>query len=216
MSKNHDKMGNLNVDEQNKIYILGSSGVGKTTFFHLIFSGKFNEEITPSKPGIIASQYTKGVTRFTIKDLTDDENYSTTKILLNELEDVILIFILFSIDNKASYDYAKILIEFIQKNLINNKEMNIILICNKYDLGQNDPSLIQVDTKNVERYVNTIDNVCYYEISCKTGFNIDELKALINDIEVNDGEDDENEGRLTEEERRQKIDEAKNSSCVIF
>ena len=216
MSKKNDQFNNLKIDEQNKIYIIGGNGVGKTTFFHLIFSDKFNEDISPSKIGIIASQYTKGNTNLTIKDLTDDENFTTTKILLNELEDIILIFILFSIDNKDSYDYAKTLLEFIEKNLINNKEMNIILIGNKYDLGQNNPSLIQVDSKNVERYVNTIDNVYYYEVSCKTGFNIEELKTLINDIEVNNGDETEDAGKLTEEERRQKIEEAENSSCYIF
>ena len=35
-------------DEQNKIYILGGKSVGKTSFFHLIFSDKFNENLEQS------------------------------------------------------------------------------------------------------------------------------------------------------------------------
>ena len=102
------KMENTNkedfkVNEQNKIYILGGKGVGKTTFFHLLFSDEFNPNIPESKPGIIKSNFKTGNKEFTIKDLSDDENFTTTKILKNELEDVILIFILFSLDDKKTF-----------------------------------------------------------------------------------------------------------------
>ena len=62
-----------NVDEQNKIYIIGGKGVGKTSLFHLIFSNKFKEDIKPSNIGIMKSNYKSGEKIFTIKDLTDDE-----------------------------------------------------------------------------------------------------------------------------------------------
>ena len=55
----------------------------------------------------------------------------------------------------------------------------------------------------------------YYKVSCKTGFNIDEIITLINDIEVNDGEEKEDDGKLTEEARK-KIEEVGNSSCFII
>ena len=66
-------------NEENKIYILGGKGVGKTSFFHLIFEDKFVEDLTPSKPGIIKSEYIKEKIKFTIKDLSDDETFEKTK-----------------------------------------------------------------------------------------------------------------------------------------
>ena len=46
-------------NEENKIYIIGGKGVGKTSFFHLIFEDNFINDLAPSKPGIIKSEYIK-------------------------------------------------------------------------------------------------------------------------------------------------------------
>ena len=159
----------LNVDEQNKIYIIGEKSVGKTSFFHLIISEKFDENIPPSETGIFKSQYKKGRKKFTIKDLTDDENFSSTNILKNELEDVLLIFILFALNDKNSFEYAKKLIKFIKNNLIDNKDMNIILLGNKYDIGK---EAFEVQREEIDKYICKIENLYYYEISCKNGHNI--------------------------------------------
>ncbi len=204
------------VDEQNKIYILGGKGVGKTSFFHLLFSEKFDENIQPSKTGIIISNFKKDNKVFTIKELTDDENFSTTKILKNELEDVLLIFILFAIDNKESFEYAKNLVQFIKNNLINNKDLNIMLVGNKYDIGENDPDKIEVQKKEVDQYIYHIENVFYKELSCKTNYNFKTLKELIENIELNDTNEDEDDGKIPEEERKKKINEAEDSSCLII
>ena len=201
------------VDEQNKIYIIGGKGVGKTTFFHLIFSDKYKEDLEPSNPGLIISNFKRGSKVFTIKDLTDDENFTKTNILKNELEDVILIFILFSLVDKKSFEYAKTLIQFIKNNLINNKELNIILLGNKYDLGENDPSVFEVKKSEVDQYASTIDHLFYYEISFKTSYNYTKIQEIINGIEVNDGENEEDDDKITEEERKKKVNEAKDCSC---
>ena len=203
----------FHIDEQNKIYILGGKGVGKTTFFHLLFSDKFNEEIAPSEPGIINSNFKKGKKEFTIKDLSDDENFTTTNILKNELEDVILIFVLFSLDDKKTFDYAKTLIQFIKNNLIDNKELNIILLGNKYDLVGNNP---QVTKREVDQYIYNVENLYYFEISCKTNYNFTKIKDLINDIEINDGGNEEDDDKIPEEERKKKVYDAKASSCLIY
>ena len=193
------------VDEQNKIYILGGKGVGKTSFFHLLFSEKFDENIEPSEAGIVISTFKKDNKVFTIKELTDDENFSKTKILKNELEDILLIFILFSIDNKESFEYAKNLVQFIKNNLINNKELNIMLVGNKYDIGENDPDKIKVPKKEVDQYIYHIENVFYKELSCKTNYNFKTLKELIENIELNDTNEDEDDGKIPEEERKKKL-----------
>ena len=200
----------LNVDEQNKIYIIGEKSVGKTSLFHLIFSEKFNENIPPSEIGIIKSQYKKGRKKFTIKDLTDDENFSSTNILKNELEDVLLIFILFALNDKDSFEYAKNLIKFIKINLIDNKDMNIILLGNKYDIGK---EAFEVQREEIDKYIYKIENLYYYEISCKNGHNISKIKEIIDDIEINEEENDDD--KLTEEERLKKVNEAKGNSCLI-
>ena len=203
----------FHVDEQNKIYILGGKGVGKTTFFHLLFSDKFDESIEPSEPGIIKSNFKKGNKEFTIKDLSDDENFTTTNILKNELEDVILIFVLFSLDDKKTFEYAKTLIQFIKNNLIDNKELSIILLGNKYDLVENNP---QVTRREVDQYIYNLDNLYYFEISCKTNYNFPKIKELINDIEINDGGNEEDNDKIPEEERKKKVHNAKSSFCLIF
>ena len=203
----------FHVDEQNKIYILGGKGVGKTTFFHLLFSDKFDESIEPSEPGIIKSNFKKGNKEFTIKDLSDDENFTTTNILKNELEDVILIFVLFSLNDKKTFEYAKTLIQFIKNNLIDNKELSIILLGNKYDLVENNP---QVTRREVDQYIYNLDNLYYFEISCKTNYNFPKIKELINDIEINDGGNEEDDDKIPEEERKKKVHNAKSSFCLIF
>ena len=202
-----------NTGEQNKIYILGGKGVGKTNLFHLIFSEQFKENMEPSKPGIIKCNLKRGNKELTIKELTDDESFSTTKLLESELEEVILIFIIFGLDDKKSFEYAKTLIQFIKNNLINNKELNIILLGNKKDIDTED---IQVKKKEIDQYIYNIENLYYYEISLKTNYNFTKIKELIDEIEINDGGNDEDDDKIPEEERKKKVNEAKASSCLIF
>ena len=204
------------VDEHNKIYIIGGRGVGKTTLLYQIHSGKYDESITPSEIGMIKSQYKTGKKEFTIKDLTDDDNFTITNVLKNELEDIILIFIIFAINDKDSFQHAKTLIQFIKNNLINNKELNIILVGNKYDLEQDNPKEIQVQKKEIDQYIYNIDNLYYYQISCKNNYNISKIKELIDEIEIEEEKDDEDDDKIPEEERKQKVEEAKQKSCIVY
>jgi GTPase SAR1 family protein len=203
------------VDEQNKIYIVGGRGVGKTTFLYQIHSGTFNDSLPPSEIGIAVSQYKIGNKEFTIKDLTDDENFSKTNILKNELEDVILIFVLFALDDKDSFEHAKNLIQFIKNNLINNEEMNIFLLGNKQDLVEANPKGNIVERKEIDQYIFNIENLRYYEISCKTNYNISIIKEMIDGFEIEE-EKDEDDDKIPEEERKKKVNEAKGKSCLLF
>ena len=214
MIENNNKE-DFKVDEENKIYIIGGRGVGKTTFLHLLLSDKFYNNLNPSELGIIKSQLQRGNKYFTLKDLTDDENFSKTYILKNELEDVLLIFVLFSLDDKNSFKHAQNLIQFIKTNLINNKEIKIYLLGNKYDIGENDPNLIEVKKEDIDQYICNIENIYYYEISCKTNYNISKIKDIINEVEIVE-EKDEDDDKLPEEERKKKVKEAKEKSCIIY
>ena len=201
-------------NEQNKIYILGGRGVGKTSLFNILFSGKFDENISPSEKGIAKSNLQNGKNIFTIKDLTDDESFEITKILSNELEEVILVFVLFALNDLESYEYAKTLIGFIKHNITNNKDLSVILVGNKYDVGEKDKNEIKVTKKEVHQFFGGADNFFYTEISCKTGYNIDKIKKVIDEIEVAE-EEPEDIGVLTEEERQKKVKES-DQSCNIY
>ena len=206
---------NYITNEQNKIYILGGRGVGKTSLFNLIFSGKFDEKIPPSDKGIVKSNLQMGKKIFTIKDLTDDENFDVTKNLKNELESVILILVLFSLNDRESFEYAKTLVEFIKHNLINNKDLGLILVGNKSDIRETDISEIKITQKEINQHFEPSQYFSYIETSCKNNHNIDKIKKIIEEIEIDEGENDEDIGGLTEEERKRKVKES-DESCLIY
>jgi GTPase SAR1 family protein len=206
---------NYDTNEQNKIYILGGRGVGKTSFLRALFSEKFDENIKPSEKGITKSNFQKDKKVFTIKDLTDDESFTVTKFLQNELEDVILIFIIFAVNDKESFEYAKTLIEFIKRNLMNNKDLTIILLGNKYDIGENNSNEIQITKNQVLKFFSQTDNFFYNEISCKTNFGVDKIRKVIEDLDVDNGDDEDDNGVMEEEERKKRVKET-DKSCFII
>ena len=193
---------------------MGGRGVEKTSFFNLIFSVKYQANIGSSDLGISKSQYKIGNKQFTIKELTEDEKFTKTNVLKDELEDVLLIFVLFAINDKNSFEYAKTLIEFIKNNLINNKDLNIILIGNKCDIGEDEPNSIEVHNKEVDQYIFSLENIYYYEFSCKSEKNLENIKQKIEEIEIEE-EKDEDDDKIPEEERKKKVNEAKEKSCII-
>lgn len=204
------------VNEPNKIYIVGGKGVGKTSLFDLIFNKQFDENIEPSQPGIGCSIFEKNNKSFTIKDLTDDDNFTFTKVFKDELEDVLLVFVMFSLSDADSFEQAKNLIVFINNHLLNNKEMNIILLGNKVDLRETNEEAIVVKKEEIDNYINSLENSYYYEISCKSGYNVDKVKKMVEDIELNDNNEDDDD-KLPEEERKQKVKGVnEKSSCLIF
>ena len=207
MEKSFQK--NYNINEQNKIYIIGGRGVGKTSLFHLIFSKQFNEDIAPSEIGIIKSNYKYGEKEFTIKEMTDDDNFSNTNKLKNELEDILLILILFSYNDKDSFKTAKNFIEFIRNNLTNNKDLNLILMGNKYDLIENEA----IKESDIQKYVENIDNLSYINISCKNNYNINQIIDMINNLENEEEKEDEDE--INEEERRERVKRMDGKSCIF-
>ena len=201
---------NYNITEENKIYILGGKGVGKTSLFNLIFSEQFIEGLEPSEIGIIKSTYKYEEKVFTIKELTDDENFFYTNKLKNELEDILLIFVLFSFSDKASFEKAKDLIHFIKNNITNNKEIQIVLIGNKYDLYESLINEIELDEETVQKYEKE-ENLKYINISCKLKKNIDQIKEMINNLDIEKEKEEEDDGGLNEEERKKQA-----KGCVCF
>ena len=200
---------NYETDEQNKIYIIGGKGVGKTSLFQLIFVNNTND-VLPSEIGIVKSNYKYEEKIFTIKDLTDNEEFVYTNKLKSELEDVLLIFVLFSFNNLESFNKAKNLIHFIKNNLSHNKELQIVLVGNKYDLCESLVNNIDIDENDVKKYVEQVDNLQYMNISCKTKLNINKILDLINNQEIVE-EKEEDEDILNEEERKKKA-----NACICL
>ena len=62
----------------------------------------------------------------------------------------------------------------------------------------------QVTRREVDQYIYNLDNLYYFEISCKTNYNFPKIKELINDIEINDGGNEEDDDKIPEEERKKK------------
>ena len=166
----------------NLVYIVGSRGVGKTSLLNVLLGKGYNENITHSKIGIQTCLYQMGDRKLIFKDLTDNDKFYYTNILINQLEEVILVIVIFSIDDEESLQYATNLIRVINENITYNVGMKIILFGNKYDSKKINDAKIKVNQYEAESYALDFDNCSYYELSCKTGHNVSILENIINEL----------------------------------
>jgi len=174
------------------IYLLGASGVGKTSLINILLGREFRENETHTKKGIKSHHYQTEKNNFLIKELTDDENFSMTKNLQNSLEELMLILVMFSIDDEKSLDYAENIILFIKNNLTYNLGLNIILIGNKMDKIKSKDTQITVNKMEAENFALDNDISDYY-ISCQTKSNIEKINKLLeesNEVKYIDKEED--------------------------
>ena len=193
------------IDEPNKIYIIGGRRVGKSSLFRLLFNQPFMEKMQPSMIGITKAALSSNGKTYTVKDLTDSEEYKCTKIFINEIEDVLCVIAMFSLTDRDSFEKAKHLLTFAQSNITNNEDIQMILCGNKYDLIIEDSNNRAVQIEEIEEYVKSIHNCKYFDISCKTSLNVDKVTQMVNELEVQSNEED------TEE-----VKEKEKKSCVIF
>ena len=109
-------------------------------------------------------------------------------------------------------EYAKSLILFIKSNLTYNLGLQILLFGNKFDLRVNDTK-IKVNQIEAEHYASEIENCSYYELSCKTGHNVDIIQKLLSDI--NESKIVDRDENIIEESIRLNNDNA-SGSCSFF
>ena len=199
--------------EENVIYILGSRGVGKTSLINKLKGKDFNQNEIHSEKGISSTKCNIDNTIYNIKELTDDGNFNITSALKNYLEEIMVIIILFSIDDEKSLEYAKSLIFFIESNLTYNLDLKIILIGNKYDSKKDNNPKIKVNILEAENFSREYDDMYYFEISCKTDYNIESIYKILD--EIKDSKYIEKEDNIHEDSIHEGTT-APSFSCAIF
>ena len=198
------------INEPNKVYILGSKGVGKTSFVNKLINKPFNEKIKSTDIGIQSIKLNLENKFFTLKEVTDNNEFKNTTIFKNDIEDILIIFIIFSLTNKESNEHTKRLIEIIGQSIIDNTNLEIVICGNKKDLIDKNPSNRIVDKNEMDNYASNIRNCKYFEISCKTRENIDEVINILKEYEIPQLDED----KLEEEENKEK--EKKDGSCSLI
>ena len=151
-----------------KIIFCGDAGVGKTSIINSLMSQKFQDEYEPSIGVDFFSKtvrYKDRLIKLQIWDSAGQEKFRS--LIPNYIRGSSLIFLIYDISNKISYEHIPDWIQFI-KNVDNNGI--IILVGNKIDL--NDKR--EIDNNIAEKFGKE-NNFDFYEVSAKEGKNIDNM-----------------------------------------
>jgi small GTP-binding protein len=172
-----------NNNQQNKVYLLGDEGVGKSNIINCLLGMGFKKK--KNKRTGIFSDTLKINENFSIvfKTICDTKDYRYTKKIRNDIQEIKGVIIVFSLIDRNSFEKAKELISFILE-YINNDEVHIILVGNKSDLIKEDD--YKIELSEISETLIGITNSCYYEISCLNRSNIDKLKREIINLDFED------------------------------
>ena len=150
-----------------KIIFTGDTSVGKTSIINSIMGQKFSPEYEPSIGVDFFSKtirYKGKLIKLQIWDSAGQEKFRS--LIPNYIRGSSLIFLIFDVSKKESFQHLNEWIDFI-KNIDNG---NIIIAGNKIDLKDNR----EVTKEEAEKFCKEV-NYEYYEVSAKEGTNINNL-----------------------------------------
>ena len=150
-----------------KIIFTGDSGVGKTSIINSIMGQKFSEEYEPSIGVDFFSKtirYKGRLMKLQIWDSAGQEKFRS--LIPNYIRGSSLVFLIFDISKKESFEHLNEWITFIT----NIEKGNIVIVGNKIDLKENRVIM----KEEAEKYCKE-KNYEYFEVSAKEGTNITNL-----------------------------------------
>ena len=151
-----------------KIIFCGDAGVGKTSIINSIMGQKFSEDYEPSIGVDFFSKtirYKGRLIKLQIWDSAGQEKFKS--LIPNYIRGSSLIFLIFDVSRKLSYDHLTDWIKFITD--IDNSGV-IIIIGNKIDLKEKR----EVNNEEAEKFCKE-NKYDYFEVSAKEGTNIDNM-----------------------------------------
>lgn len=150
-----------------KIIFTGDSGVGKTSIINSIMGQKFSPEYEPSIGVDFFSKtlrYKGRLIKLQIWDSAGQEKFRS--LIPNYIRGSSLIFLIFAINNKESFEHLNEWINFIT----NIENGNIVIVGNKIDLKDNR----EITKEEAEKFCHE-KKYDYFEVSAKEGTNINNL-----------------------------------------
>ena len=169
-----------NVDSLMTIFLLGSSGVGKTSFIGRFFSNVFNSN-TLSTLGLDVEKtimkINDKICRLEVWDTAGQERLRSIPKKFYIKGDIFIL--MFDITNKKSFlDLNQWIKDICESRNVNNNDISndttVYLIGNKIDDIENR----KVESEDAEKYAKE-KNICYMEVSCKNGINIYDVMVNI-------------------------------------
>lgn len=166
-----------------KIVVLGSSYVGKTSIINRYCNGTFIEE---TRSTIGAGFFTHSLTVDDIEvtimlwDTAGEERFrSVAPSLLRGANGLIIVF---DITQKQSFDDIDIYLDMFLDHykVEQDQEIPVLLLGNKTDLGNK-----IIPDESIEKWKKKNHVSLYYEVSAKTGLNIEKaIEELVHEIVV--------------------------------
>ena len=126
-------MDDKNENSSVKIILLGESGVGKTNLINAFFGGKFEENSITTTSSCFEGKiaYKNNFYNYNIWDTAGQEQYRAINKLF--LRNAKIILIVYSIDNRNSFNEINYWINSVKENLGDDKYI-MALVANKSDL----------------------------------------------------------------------------------
>lgn len=150
-----------------KIIFTGDPAVGKTSIINTIMGQKFVNEYEPSIGVDFFSKtirYKGKLIKLQIWDSAGQEKFKS--LIPNYIRGSSLVFLVYDVTNKETFDHLNNWIEFIN----NIENSNIVIVGNKIDLNESR----EVSKEEGEKFCKE-SNYDFYEVSAKEDNNIDKM-----------------------------------------